>query len=195
MHGSLRDVTRPTITGSRRGGGSRRNRWQRRRTERAAPPDRDHVARLTSDEAPPRGGLSQTAPLRADRQRRWRGPFRGVTVRACLLSRMVHRPTPIATPALAGVGDRINTHVQSAATTSAGGSTSPSLVLWIAQTRSRRPHRSISRTANRKRARPPVGQLRLMPKPSGAAKGVGDGRRPAPIQIDHSRRRGPFSGL
>jgi hypothetical protein len=44
-------------------------------------------------------------------------------------------------------------------------------------------------------ARPPVGQLRLMPKRSGAAEGVGDGRRPTPVEVDHSRRRGPFSGL
>ena len=44
------------------------------------------------------------------------------------------------------------------------------------------------------RARP-LGQLRLMPKRSGAAEGVGDARGPAPVQIDHSGRRGPFSGL
>jgi hypothetical protein len=44
-------------------------------------------------------------------------------------------------------------------------------------------------------ARPPVDQLQLMPKRSGAAEGVGDGRRPAPVQIDHSGRRGPFSRL
>ena len=32
-------------------------------------------------------------------------------------------------------------------------------------------------------------------KRSGAAEGVGEGRRPAPVQIDDSGRRGPFSGL
>ncbi len=35
----------------------------------------------------------------------------------------------------------------------------------------------------------------LTPKRSSAAEGVGDGRRPAPVQIDDSGRRGPFSGL
>jgi len=30
---------------------------------------------------------------------------------------------------------------------------------------------------------------------SGAAEGVGEGRRPAPVQIGDGRRRGPFSGL
>ena len=35
----------------------------------------------------------------------------------------------------------------------------------------------------------------LTPRRSGAAEGVGDGRRPAPVQIDDSGRRGPFSGL
>ena len=35
----------------------------------------------------------------------------------------------------------------------------------------------------------------LTPKRSGAAEGVGDGRCPAPVQIDHGGRRGPFSGL
>jgi len=67
------------------------------------------------------------------------------------------------------------------------------LVVWIAKKRSRRPQRSISWTANRKRAS--VCQRRLMPKRSGAAEGVGDARRPAPVQIDHSGRRGPVSGL
>jgi hypothetical protein len=66
---------------------------------------------------------------------------------------------------------------------------STSLVLWIAQEGSRRPQWSFSRTANRKRAF--VCQRRLMPERSG----VGDGRRPAPVQVDHGGRRGPFSGL
>ena len=35
----------------------------------------------------------------------------------------------------------------------------------------------------------------LTPEGSGAAEGVRDGRRPARVQIDDSRRRGPFSGL
>jgi hypothetical protein len=30
---------------------------------------------------------------------------------------------------------------------------------------------------------------------SGAVEGVGDGRRPGPVQIDDRGRRGPFSGL
>ena len=34
-----------------------------------------------------------------------------------------------------------------------------------------------------------------MPERSGAAEGVGEGRRPARVQIDDSGRRGPFSGL
>ena len=53
--------------------------------------------------------------------------------------------------------------------------------------------RSCSRTANRKRAS--ACQRRLLPIRSGAAEGVGDARRKAPVQIDHSGRRGPFSGL
>ena len=101
----------------------------------------------------------------------------------------------IATPgAPTGVRHRINTHVHRSRPQPrrpAIGWTP--LVVWIAKKRSRRPQRSISWTANRKRAS--VCQRRLMPIRSGAAEGVGDGRRPAPVQIDHSGRRGPFSGL
>ncbi len=105
---------------------------------------------------------------------------------------------PITTPrAVTGVGDRnqYSRSSESAATTAGRRSAGRPLVLWNAQRRSRRPQTSFSPTANRKRARPPVGQLRLMPKRSGTAEGVGDGRCPAPVQVDHSRRRGPFSGL
>jgi hypothetical protein len=35
----------------------------------------------------------------------------------------------------------------------------------------------------------------LTPKRSGAAEGVGEGRRPTPVQIDDSGRRWPFSDL
>ena len=51
---------------------------------------------------------------------------------------------------------------------------------------------SCSQTAKRN-LRPYVAGIEA--KRSGAAEGVGDGPRPAPVQIDHSGRRAPFSGL
>jgi hypothetical protein len=59
------------------------------------------------------------------------------------------------------------------------------------------PRRARSQTVNRRHR--PVCQNGIDAQPltkrSGAAEGVGDGRRPAPTQVDHSGRRGPFSGL
>jgi hypothetical protein len=87
----------------------------------------------------------------------------------------------------------INTHVRRSRRQPRRPAIWTSLVLSIAQEPSRRPEPSCSQIYNRKRAS--VCQRRSMPKRSGAAEGVGDGRLPLPVQVDHSRRRGPFSGL
>ena len=86
----------------------------------------------------------------------------------------------------------INTHVvQSAATTLAGDRLDAAGAVECAEafpaTLSGPVHRRLSASARMSTA--------LMPRRSGAAEGVGDGRRPAPVQIDDSGRRGPFSGL
>ena len=103
------------------------------------------------------------------------GPCVLAVPRGCFIA------APIATPgAVTGVGDRINTHVPSSRRQPrwpAIGWTP--LVLWNTQ----------------KRLSGAVHRRRWMPMRSGAAEGVGDARRPAPVQIDHGGRRGPFSGL
>jgi len=142
------------------------------------------------------GSLGETAAVCAEQPRDRRGPYRrnGAECARCR-AWLVHRRTDShAQQGDEGVGALFNSHVPTSRRQPrwlAIGWTS--LVLWNAAMRSRRPQQSISRTADRERA--PVCQRRLMPERSGAAEGVGDGRRPAPVQIDHSRRRGPFSGL
>jgi hypothetical protein len=143
--------------------------------------------------------LSDRCPV----QRRYRSPSKarvatavGVTRPRVLgpVGRGCFIAAPIATPgSLAGVNDRINTHVRRcnhAGQRSAGRR-------WCDGMRRNVPgdlERSCSQTANANRKPASVCQRRLMPKGSGAAEGVGDARRPAPVQIDHSGRRGPFSG-
>ena len=103
------------------------------------------------------------------------GPCVLAVSRGCFIA------APIATSgAVTGVGDRINTHVPSSRRQPrwpAIGWTP--LVLWNTQ----------------KRLSGPVHRRRWMPMRSGAAEGVGDAPRPAPAQIDHGGRRGPFPGL
>ena len=112
------------------------------------------------------------------------------------VSRGCFYAAPIATRrAATGVDDRINTHVRRSRREPRRPTIGwRSLVLWIAHERvpgdlSGPFHGRL----DRKRAS--VCQRRLMPKRSAAAEGVGDARRPAPVQIDHSGRRGPFPGL
>ena len=117
-----------------------------------------------------------------DTDRRPSGSHRGVTGPCVLaVSRGCFIAAPIATSgAVTGVGDRINTHVPSSRRQPrwpAIGWTP--LVLWNTQ----------------KRLSGPVHRRRWMPMRSGAAEGVGDAPRPAPVQIDHRGRRGPFSSL
>ena len=143
----------------------------------------------------PMGQSRSGLPLVDERGRETTVARIGVTGPCVLaVSRGCFHAAPIATPGAAtGVGDRINTHVRrSRRQARRSASAWTSLLLWIAQGVPGGLERSRSRTTNRKRAS--VCQRRLMPIRSGAAEGVGDGRRPAPVQIDHSRRRGPFSG-
>ena len=126
------------------------------------------------------GTLDLTAPLHEEGQRRRRDPYRrNGAVRARCLAWLLHRRTDSHIGGT-GVGDRINTHVPSSRRQPrwpAIGWTP--LVLWNTQ----------------KRLSGPVHRRRWMPMRSGAAEGVGEGRRPTPVQIDHGGRRGPFSGL
>jgi hypothetical protein len=72
------------------------------------------------------------------------------------------------------------------------GERDPTLPLDEWQKRSRR-RSALPFTDGQAQAR--VGMsAALTPKRSGAAEGVGEGRRPAPVQIDDSGRRGPLSG-
>jgi hypothetical protein len=78
---------------------------------------------------------------------------------------------------------------------------------WRNGHRGRRQARCLVRTngrrvcGDRRRFRLPDGHAQprvrtaLRPRRSGAAEGVGAGRRPAPVQIGDGGRRGPFSGM
>jgi hypothetical protein len=95
--------------------------------------------------------------------------------------------------AVTGVGDRINTHVRRSRRNHGGRrSAGRRWCCGLRKERSRRPERSFT-DGYRKRAS--VGQRRFVRKHSGAVEGVVDGRRPAPVQIDHSGGRGPLSSL
>ena len=171
----------------------RRPRGSRLATRRALQPAELWVRGTASHD--PHGGkhdaAKRSSPLgRRDRRFAAERPHAATTSRCCnrrngavvlAVSGGCFIAAPIATSgAVTGVGDRINTHAPSSRRQPrwpAIGWTP--LVLWNTQ----------------KRLSGPVHRRRWMPMRSGAAEGVGDGRRPAPVQIDHGGRRGPFSGL
>jgi hypothetical protein len=147
-----------------------------------------HRARFCA--LPPRHGTTGDhrrwiTPLLCSRTSRDRVVTPSGVTQPCVLAvwRGRFNAAPIAIPGAATeVGDGTKTHVRRSPPNPCRPAIWTSLVLRIAHERSRRPQRFLSRTASRKRAS--GRQRRLMPKRSGVAEGVGEGRRPAPVQID-----------